>query len=353
LLVIDELPYLIGSTPALPSIVQVVWDHLSRGSKLMLVLTGSAVGVIERVLGPGGALRGRPTLSLRLDPLDLVKARAFLPRLAAADYLQAYAACGGYPLHLRAWDAGASLRENLFVLAASAGGLLLQDAAGILAEELPVPGGHARILAAIGRGRHRFGEIANDSAQRVEAPLETLVRAGFVRKALPVGAPKAAKPLYEIGDPYLAFWFSCLYAHRTEIEGGQGKAVLARITPLWQRHVGWVFEEAARAHAAALVRSRKLPEHLVVGRWWSSRGEQCEVGVLGLAGNHTALVGEARWQAEPLDVGDVAGLRAKLAGVPSPAREPILALWGRDGVSKAAVKAGAVGWSLSEMLRDV
>jgi len=54
-----------------------------EGSKLMLVLTGSAVGVIERVLGPGGALRGRPTVSLRLDPLDVIKARAFLPRLAA------------------------------------------------------------------------------------------------------------------------------------------------------------------------------------------------------------------------------------------------------------------------------
>jgi uncharacterized protein len=352
LLVIDELPYLMGSTPALPSIVQVVWDHLARGSKLMLVLTGSAVGVIERVLGPGGALRGRPTLSLRLDPLDLVKARAFLPRLAAADYLQAYAACGGYPLHLRAWDPSASLRENLFVLAASAGGLLLQDAAGILAEELPVPGGHARILAAIGRGRHRFGEIASESAQRVEAPLETLVRAGFVRKAVPVGAPKAAKPLYEIADPYLAFWFSCLYAHRNEIEGGQGKAVLARITPVWQRHVGWVFEEAARAHAAALVRSGALPEGLVIGRWWSSRGEQCEVDVLGLSGNHTALLGEARWQAEPLDVADVVELKAKLAKVPAPAREPILALWGRAGITKAAAKAGAIGWSLSEMLRD-
>src|SRR2546422_6039482 len=40
----------------------------------------------------------------RLDPLDPWSARLFLPRLDPAAYLEAYAACGGYPLHLLAWD---------------------------------------------------------------------------------------------------------------------------------------------------------------------------------------------------------------------------------------------------------
>jgi uncharacterized protein len=349
-LVLDELPYLLGSTPGLASVFQVVWDHLPRSSKLMLVLTGSAVSVIEKLLGAGGALRGRPTLALRLDPLDLVQARAFLPKLPPTQYVEAYAACGGYPLHLRAWDASAPLRENLLTLAGRAGGLLLADAAGILAEELPASGGHARILAAIGRGRTRFGEIANDAAQRVEAPLETLVRAGFVRKALPVGAPKAARPLYEIGDAYLAFWFACLYASQSEIEGGQGRAVLSRITPLWQRHVGWVFEEAARAHAARLVREQKLAEDLVVGRWWSTRGAQCEVDVLGLRGKRAALLGEARWQADPLGVADLARLKTKVAHLPSPCDTLLFAMWARGGITPDVRKAGAIGFALDDML---
>lgn len=349
-LILDEVPYLLASTPGFASIVQVVWDHVPRGTKLMLVLTGSAVSTIEGMLGAGGALRGRPTRSLRLDPLDPPAARAFLPRLSAPDFLEAYAACGGYPLHLAAWDAHAGLSENLSRLAASAGGLLLADAEGILGEELPATGGHSRILAAIGRGCTRFGEIANEAGQRVESPLETLARAGFVRKALPVGAPKGAKPLYEIADPYLAFWFSCLYAQRSEIEAGQGKAVLQRVAPLWQRHVGWVFEEAARAHAARLVHQGVLPGDLVIGRWWASRGRQCEVDVLGLRGRHTALVGEARWQDRPLDVRDVVDLRAKLAHLPAPEANPLIALWGRAGITRAAKNAGALGWSLTDVL---
>jgi AAA+ ATPase superfamily predicted ATPase len=349
-LVVDELPYLLGSTPGVASVIQVVWDHLPPRSKLMLILTGSAVSVVEKLLGPGGALRGRPTLSLRLDPLDPVLARTFLPKMAAVSYFEAYAACGGYPLHLRAWDARASLSENLSRLAASADGLLLTDAAGILAEELPSAGGHARILAAIGRGRNKFGAIASDAAQRVEAPLETLVRAGFVRKALPVGAPKGAKPLYEISDTYLGFWFSCLYAHQTQIEAGQGQAVLARVQPLWQRHLGWVFEEAARAHATELVRCGKLPSDLILGRWWATRGEQCEVDVLGLRGQRTALVGEARWQERPLGAGDVSALRSKLRHVPNPDDKPLIALWARSGIAREARRAGALGWSLADML---
>lgn len=349
-LVIDEVPYLLGSTPGFASIVQVVWDHLPKGSKLVIVLTGSAVGVVEDLLGAGGALRGRPTLSLRLDPLDAVVARAFLPRLSAQDFLEAYAACGGYPLHLRQWDAHASVAENMLRLAVSPGGLLLADARGILNEELPGSGGHARILAAIGRGKTRFGEIASEAGQRVEAPLETLVRAGFVKKALPIGAPKAAKPLYEIADPYLAFWFSCLYANQSQIDAGQGKAVLARIEGVWQRQLGSVFEELARSHAQRLVEKGELPDDLLIGRWWSTRGPQCEVDVLGLDSKRTVLVAEARWQDAPLDVSDLNELRRKLAHVPEPVPEPILALWGRRGVTKAARKAGARGWSLSDAL---
>jgi hypothetical protein len=288
---------------------------------------------------------------MRLDPLDVVRARSFLPHLAAPAYLEAYAACGGYPLHLRAWDPRASFDQNMARLALRSGGLLLADAAGMLSEELPGTGGHARILAAIGRGRTRFSEIASDAAQRVEAPLETLVRAGFVRKALPVGAPKGARPLYEIGDPYLAFWFSCLYTHETQIEAGQGRAVMTRIGPLWQRHIGWVFEEAARSHAALLVANGELPSDLVVGRWWTTAGAPCEVDVLGLRGKHTALVGEARWQRERLDARHVFELRAKLAHVPKPVDEPLVALWGRTGITAEARRAGALGWSLAEILR--
>jgi len=348
--VLDEVPYLARSTPGFASIIQVVWDHLRPGTRLMLAITGSAVGAIEQMLGAGTALRGRPALRLRLDPLDPLAARAFLPALAPVSFMEAYAACGGYPLHLLAWNQDADTSENLLTLAASPGGILLEDAAGMLREELSDVGGYSRVLGAIGRGRTRYSAIASEAQQRIEHALDVLVSAGFVRKALPVGAPKGARPDYEIDDPYLAFWFGVLYSSLPEIETRQGPAVLSRVEPAWQRHLGAVFEEAARTHARRLIERGDLPTDLVVGRWWASSGEACEVDVLGLRGNRTHLLGEARWQRRPLDGRDLEALRRKVTRVPQPDEAPIYALWGRGGVTPEVLRAGALGFDLKAVL---
>ena len=202
-LVLDEVPYLARSTPGFPSIVQTVWDHLPRTTRLLLVLTGSAVGTVEAMLGGGGALRGRPTDTLRLDPLDPVNARRFLPRLDPVRFFEAYAgvrrlspasACLGIP--------AASAEDNLERLAGTAGGYLLEDAGGILREELPESGGYAAssppsVAAARAMRRSPAKRVARGHA------LDVLVRSGFVAKVAPVGAPRAARGIYAIASPYL------------------------------------------------------------------------------------------------------------------------------------------------------
>ena len=318
----------------------------------MIVLTGSAIGTIESILGAGGALRGRPTVAFRLDPVTLLQARTFLPRLDATRLMEAYAACGGYPLHLLEWDQDASTHSNLERLAGRPGGILLDDAPGILREELPAASGYPRILGAIGRGRTRSSEIATEAAQRIEHPLEILTRAGFVSRSVPVGAPERARPLYVIDDLYLAFWFAVLYSDLANVEAGQGPAVLARRQPAWGRHLGAVFEEQARQHAVRLTRAGRLPTDLLVGRWWAEAGQPCEVDVLGLRGNQTHLVGEAKWQSGKLGLGELRSLMAKSDRTPRLVASPVLALWGRNGVDEKLRAAGVLGFSVEDMLRE-
>jgi AAA+ ATPase superfamily predicted ATPase len=348
--VLDEVPYLTASTQGFASVVQAVWDHLPAGTRLTLVLCGSAIGMMEAMIGGGGALRGRPTLTLRLSPIEPVPARAFLPKLGPAAFLEAYAACGGYPLHLRAWDQHAGHEANLLRLAGAPGGILLEDAESMLAEELTHAGGYARVLAAIGRGRTRFAQIASESDQRIERPLEILMRAGLISKRLPVGAPRGARATYEIADPYLAFWFSVLYSDIPQIEAGQGRAVLSRRNPSWQRHLGAVFEDAARAHARRLAMLGELPSDLVIDRWWATSGEPCEMDVLGIRGTRSVLLGEARWQSRPLGARELAQLQAKVARVPRAVEPPIFALWGRGGVQDAIRSKNVLGFDTQDVL---
>lgn len=338
LVVIDEAPRLLASQPDFADLVSAVWENRVRDQKLMLVLTGSAVSVMEQMLGAQGGLHRRAALELRLDPFTVREARAFLPDIPAADFLAAYAVCGGYPLHLDQWDQSADVEVNLRRLAYEPAGILLRDALDIIGEDLDWRGGYERVLAAIGFGARRRSRIAGRAQQRIDYTLERLRRAGYVSRVVPVGST-AGDPLYEIADTYLAFWFGVLRDDVDLIEGGQGTAVRQRTAARLGQHLGRVFEGACRAHAALLVRDGELPGDMIIGRWW--RDEAAEVDVLGIAADQTALLGECRWQTAPLNRRDVLELQRKISFVPEPATDIRLLFWTRTGATEPGFPARA------------
>jgi uncharacterized protein len=185
LLVIDEAHRLAGGHADFAGTVSAVWENRVRGQRLMVVLSGSAVAVMEQMLGPHGGLHRRAGLERRMDPFPLIDARAFQPDLSPEDFLQAYAACGGYPLHLRRWSAARTVEENLTELAFTPGGLLLRDAPDILSEDLDWRGGYERVLTAMAGGARRRSRIAGRAQQRIDYTLDRLRRAGYVRACGP------------------------------------------------------------------------------------------------------------------------------------------------------------------------
>ena len=77
----------------------------------------------------------------------------------------------------------------------------------------------------------------------------------------------------------------------------------------------------------------------------------CVMDVLGLRGTRTHLIGEARWQQQPLDSRDLEALRRKVSRVPRPVDTPVYALWGRGGVAPEVRAAGALGFSIEDVLQ--
>lgn len=352
LVVIDEMPRLLDGRPDFADLLSAVWENHVRDQRLMLVVTGSAVSTMEEVLGGDGGLRGRPQLELRLDPFPAVEARAFLPDLSAEQFVVAYSVCGGYPLHLQRWDPGRDAEDNLERLAFSPDGVLLTDAFDIMSEDLDWRSGYERVLAAIATITGvRRGKIANRANQRVDYTLARLQRAGYVRAETPLGSGPGTAPLYAVDDVYLAFWLSVLRADAELIDGGQGRAVLARRRPVLDRHVSAVFERLAREHAIRLVpENLLLPADTVIGRWW--RDEEVEIDVLGLAGESVALVGEAKWRAGPVDAHDLRELHRKAALLTRDAGDPQLAFWTRSGLRPDIAAAGVWGFGPADLLGD-
>lgn len=351
--VLDEIPYLTRSTPGFASILQYEWDHRPRDARLLLVTSGSALSTMTALFGPRGPLRGRPTETLTVEPLSAYEARAFLPALAPERFIEAYAACGGYPLHLERWDPRRSTDANLLALAGSAGGLLLDDAQSMVQEELAAISTHALVLSEIGRGRSTFSELSSRlQGRKIAYSLNLLEQTGFIRKATPLAAPKGARGYYEMGDAYLTFWYRVLASDVASIEAGQGAAVLARRREEWEKHVRWVFEEAARDHARRLTASGGLPRDMLLGRWWRhDRGLDVEIDVLGMQRGQTTLIGGARWSRTPLSLRAFTDLERAAAHVPAPATAITYALWTRSGVAAAITQRGARAFTVAEMLR--
>ena len=70
-----------------------------------------------------------------------------------------------------------------------------------------------------------------------------------------------------------------------------------------------------------------LPRGLLVGGWWTASGRPVEIDVLGLAGNRTALIGEATWSPRPDWIRLAVDLEPKLAAAPTPLPEVRRLLW--------------------------
>ncbi len=295
ILAIDEAPYLIADDPSWTSALQHAWDDAQDGGPchLLFCLTGSAVATLSSVISSGGPLFGRPTDRIRLDPFDLPMAQRLLgTESPAVATIEAYAACGGYPLLLREWNPTASAQENLERLAGLPLAPLGSDA-NVILQDLD-KAGYRSVLSAIGRHRSKRSEIQDELGQRVDRSLAVLEDTGLIRRNHPIDDRSPRTLRYQLADPYLAFWFRLIDPNQQAIDVGQGKQVIRRaMKTVWQQHIADVFEDQAREHAIRLVDREDLPPG-IVGRWWTDQPKQAEIDVVVL-GDRWEVVGEAKW----------------------------------------------------------
>jgi len=63
IIAIDEFPYLVRASSALPSVLQEYWDEKLSETKLLLIICGSSVSMMEGLLGYRSPTAGGPPSS--------------------------------------------------------------------------------------------------------------------------------------------------------------------------------------------------------------------------------------------------------------------------------------------------
>lgn len=320
--ILDEFPYLLRAEPAVASHLQNLWDTELRRTKLMLVLCGSHVSVMEsEVLGQRSPLYGRRTGQWRVRPLGYRDAALFFPKYAREDQLTAYGVLGGMPAYLEQFDPSKPLSTNIVERVLSRGSMLYEEAYFLLQAELREASRYHAALSALASGgtRHQdvaraiFGAKGRASAQPYLNRLEGL---GMVERVVPatVRNPQRTRDaIYRISDPFLRFWFRSAAPNRSALEQGRAREVWEqRIQPTLSEHMGPVFEECARAHTWHLARAGQLrfqPD--AVGSWWDGK-EEIDVASVRHS-TKEAYLAECTWSAGAVHPREVDDLRRKAA----------------------------------------
>jgi uncharacterized protein len=339
LLVIDEFPDLVKVSPELPGVLRAFWDRARTGTKLRILLCGSAVRTMEAMQEERAPLYGRFDLALLVHPFRPHEAAALLPGLSPADQALVWGITGGIPLYLEWWESDRSVKQNLLRLACTPGGRLLDEGQLVLATEGDLGDLGGLILRAIASGKTRHNEIEQAVRAEPSRVLERLVELRLVERLVPVteNPARTRRRVYRLADNFLAFWLGLLDRHRSAISRGLGKQILPVLTGQLDDHMGDRWESAFRQHLVRLAASGALGQGIVdIGRWWQD-SPPVEIDAVALAGRgrEAVLLGESKWARKVSGPALRAELVEKARALPKLKSDPVYAVCAREAVKEA------------------
>jgi uncharacterized protein len=232
LVVLDEYPYLLEHTPELDSVVQRAFGprHPARtSSRTRLVLCGSAMAVMSRILSGTAPLRGRAGMDLRISPFDFRVARELHGIEDLRTAFRTYAVIGGVAAYAREmvdgdlprgpadfdrWVARRVLSPSA-PLFSEIGLLLSEDPTTSKARKLNL---YHATLAGIATGHHAHKKLST----YVKLPgaslapiVDALVAAELVERILdPV---RENRPTYHPSDPLIRFHYAVIRRHHARL----------------------------------------------------------------------------------------------------------------------------------------
>lgn len=320
--VLDELPYLIGADPHFDGTLQRAFDRELSRLRVLLVGVGSDLSMMEALGEYGRPFHQRAT-EMVVPPLSPAEVGSMLD-LAAADAFDAYLVTGGLPLICAEWEVGMTLRDYLAAAVTNPTSALLVSGERALAAEFPSDAQARTVLGAIGSGERTFTAIGQAAGGLPQASLNRALKLLTAKRVVAVDHPLSTAashaPRYRIADSYLRFWLAFLGPHLAEIERGRGDRVLARLKASWTSWRGRAVEPVIREALERLDLPDLESAPGVVGSYWT-RTNDPEIDLVVAdrlpVAKHILALGSIKWREEaPFDARDLGRLHAHRLGLP-------------------------------------
>jgi hypothetical protein len=316
ILIIDELPYMVETNPALLSILQGVWDSMMKETNVMLILCGSLIHMMEKhALNYTSPLYGRRTGQLKLRQIEFTFYPRFYPGMPYRRLVEFYAVTGGVPRYIELFDGTKDLYCEIDRLVLRRDSLLYEEPEFLLRHEVEETGSYFSIIKSIAAGNHKAGKISGDTGiKQTSLPkyLKTLIDLDILERQVPVtetNPEKSKRGLYLIKDNFLRFWFRFVFPQRARLELGHTEYVMDNIKNHFiDNHTAYVYERVCMEELWKMNGEGKLRFNKL-GRWWDGK---TEIDIVGLDGaGEDILFAECKYRTQPMDVDAYHALRGK------------------------------------------
>lgn len=314
--VIDEYPYLAKSAKYFSSLLQRHIDNYFSKTNCMIILCGSSMSFMEnQVLGYKSPLYGRRTAQFKIEPFNYIETAKFVPNYSREDKLLTYGIFGGTPFYLAQIDSKKSLQENVQKLFFTNGGLLLEEPASLIKQELREPLVYNGILTAIANGSTRLSEISarvNKPTNQCDIYLKNLISLGLVYREKPLDEKSSTKSLYVISDNMFRFWFRYVQDNMSLITRGFGGQATESIWPKLSEYMGKAFEDICIQYLWENYNNLPLQPQ-GIGRWWGNNPvekREDEIDIVATQ-NDSALFAECKYTTKPIGIDYLAELERK------------------------------------------
>ena len=320
--VIDEFPYLVKTNSAFPSILQNAWDEVLKDKNVMLILSGSLIGMMQKhALSYDSPLYGRRTSQMRLAPLPFTDIYV-VQSLSFTESVEQYAVTGGVPKYLEFFEDGRELTEQIKDAVLSKNGFLYEEPFFLLKSESMTAVNYFSIIKAIADGNHKIGKIAGVlgiESSKLTPYLSTLSDLGFVEKRTPVtekNPEKSRKGLYFIADNFIRFWFKYVYPYKGELELDNMQIVLEEMKKDFEtKFVAFAYEDICKDIFANLCKRGVIdfvPSR--IGAYWlNDYTGDTEIDVMAVDNqNKRIFAGECKYHRNPVDAPVYYALKEKV-----------------------------------------
>ncbi len=317
-LVIDEFQRFLEIAPQFITQLQNQWDNKLRHKKILLILVGSSIGMMQKITGSkAGALYGRAS-RIKISPFGYSDFRPMFKELNEEEKVLTYAVFGGTPYYLeKAKKIEGRIHEKISELLLKKGAELIEEPKNLLEyENVRIHAKYNSILHAASSGKENTKEIQDFTGidgntmpayiKRLDSLLDLLERKDPI-------LGKERRGRYGIKDNFFKFWYRFIFPNQTALNLGNFKLISETIRENLNAYAGKIFEEICK-ELLILYLNKKLAGHLLefedIGSWWNRSGEEIDI----VAYSHRPrkiLIGEVKWTNNPADINVVDNLLRK------------------------------------------